>query len=153
MSLSPPTIIVIHPKEKRSKCSVEPLRGRDDFIFWKFPKQGEQPLDNYVRLGLGGPILGESESDKEGGLLVLDGTWKLAGKMEADYQDVPIRSLPPWQTAYPRHSKLYEDPQSGLATIEAVFIALHLMGRPTDGLLDEYYWKEKFLELNSDQNI
>ena len=28
----PPTILVIHPKENRAKCSLEPLRGREDFV-------------------------------------------------------------------------------------------------------------------------
>src|SRR5690606_26974484 len=51
-----PTVIVVHPKEKRSKCSVEPLRGRDDFIFWTYPHRGPEPLTGYVRLGFGGPL-------------------------------------------------------------------------------------------------
>ena len=29
---------LVNPREKRSKCSVEPLRGRDDFIFHQFPQ-------------------------------------------------------------------------------------------------------------------
>lgn len=144
----PPTIIVVHPKEKRSKCSVEPLRGRAGIVFWKFPKQGPESHAGYVRLGLGGPIL--SKSDREQGLLLLDGTWKLAEKMEADYTDVPVRSLLPWQTAYPRVSKLYEDPAAGLATIEALYAAFVQLGLPTTGLIDHYYWREKFLELNAE---
>src|SRR3712207_2863851 len=117
----PPTIIVVHPKERRSKCTVEPLRGRPGFVFWKFPQRGEEPLEGYVRLGLGGPVL--SAADAPRGLLVLDGTWRLAGPMETQYADVPVRTLPPWVTAYPRVSKLFKDPHGGLATIEAVFAA------------------------------
>lgn len=144
-----PTIIVIHPKERRSKCSVEPLRGRDDFVFWKYPFRGEYSLDNYVQLGIGGPEI--SEADAEKGLLVLDGTWRLAEKMAGDYKDVPVRSLPAWQTAYPRTSKIYDDPSQGLATIEAVFAAYVALGRETTGLLDEYYWANSFLELNAER--
>ena len=143
----PPTIIVVHPKERRSKCSVEPLRGRADFVFWKWPRRGPQPLENYVRLGLGGPILSPADADR--GLLVLDGTWKLAGKMEADYADLPVRGLPDgWKTAYPRTSKLSDDPASGLATIEAIYAAHVALGRDRDGLLDEYYWRDEFLARN-----
>jgi pre-rRNA-processing protein TSR3 len=146
MGESPPTIIVVHPKERRSKCSVQPLRGREGFVFWKYPRRGEQPLENYVRLGFGGPLIGPE--DRERGLLILDGTWRWAASMEADYADVPVRSLPPWKTAYPRVSQLFEDPSEGLATIEALFAAYYLMGRDTQGLLDEYRWGEEFRRLN-----
>lgn len=143
-----PTVIVVHPRENRAKCSVEPLRGRSDFIFWTFPKRGPEPLTQYVRLGLGGPLL--TAADSETGLLLLDGTWRLAEKMEAQYQDIPVRSLLPWQTAYPRVSKIFNDPSAGLATIEALFAALAQMGKPTAGLLDHYHWKDEFLARNAD---
>ncbi len=96
----PPTIIVVHPREKRSKCTVEPLRGRPGFVFWTFPDQGAEPLDNYVRLGIGGKLL--SPGDNNRGLLVLDGTWRLADRMDKFFRHVPLRSLPPIKTAYPR---------------------------------------------------
>ena len=146
---APPTIIVVHPREKRSKCSVEPLRGRDGFVFWKFPDLGSEPLDGYFRLGLGGPEL--SRADAGSGLLVLDGTWRLSQRMEPFFRDVPVRTLPPWRTAYPRVSKLFEDPDTGLATIEAVYAAHSILGRETAGLLDHYHWSESFLDLNREQ--
>ena len=141
-----PTIIVVHPKENRAKCSVEPLRTRPEFIFWKHPDRGPQSLDGYVRLGIGGPLLGPEDAPT--GLLVLDGTWRRAAEMEVGFQDLPVRSLGPWVTAYPRVSKLFEDPAGGLATIEAIYAAYVQMHRPTDGLLDHYYWREAFLERN-----
>jgi len=142
----PPTVMVVHPRERRSKCTVEPLRKRDDFMFVRFPDKVPIALDGYVRLGMGGPEL--SSDDAESGLLVLDGTWKLASRMEPFYSDLPVRSLPQIVTAYPRVSQLYQDPSAGLATIEAVYLAIKLMNRPTDGLLDQYHWKDRFLELN-----
>ena len=143
----PPTIIVVHTKEKRSKCTVEPLRGRPGFVFWKYPRIGPEPLDGYLRLGLGGPLLSEQDSSR--GLLVLDGTWRLASAIEPAFAHIPVRTLPPdWQTAYPRKSKLFEDPFSGLATIEAVYAAYVILGRDTTGLLDEYHWAEEFLCAN-----
>ena len=145
-SAFPPTIIVVHPREKRSKCSVEPLRNREDFHFETFPKQVTLPLEGYIRLGMGGPEL--SSADSQAGLLVLDGTWKLATRMEPFYSDIPVRTLPPVKTAYPRVSRYGSDPDGGLATVEAVYAALRIMNRPTDGLLDEYYWKQEFLQLN-----
>jgi pre-rRNA-processing protein TSR3 len=45
-------------------------------------------------------------------------------------------------------SKLGTDPDNGLASVEALFIAHHVLGRPTEGLLDQYRWREQFLRLN-----
>lgn len=142
----PPTIVVVHPKERRSKCSVAPLRGRDDFLFRTYPKQGPESLDRYVRLGIGGEVL--SPNDAQHGLLVLDGTWRWAAAMESDYEHVPLRSLPEIHTAYPRVSKTFDDPAGGLATVEAIYAAYQLMGRNVAGLLDDYHWADEFLSLN-----
>ena len=146
MPRPPSTIIVVHPKENRAKCSVEPLRDREGFVFWKFPERGTEPLDGYVRLGISGPEL--TSDDFATGLVVLDGTWRWAADMERAWQDVPVRSLGPWQTAYPRVSKVFDDPAAGLATIEAIYAAYLQMNRPVDGLLDAYYWRDAFLERN-----
>lgn len=142
----PPTIVVVHPKERRSKCSAAPLRPRADFVFWTYPRKEPEALEDYVRLGIGGEVL--SEKDAGRGLLVLDGTWRWAESMEADYPEIPLRSLPEIQTAYPRVSKTFDDPAGGLATVEAIYAAYRLMGRDVAGLLDEYHWAEEFLALN-----
>ncbi|WP_437191170.1 ribosome biogenesis domain-containing protein [Planctomicrobium sp. SH527] len=142
-----PTIIVVHPRENRAKCSVEPLRGQAPYIFWTFPKRGPESIESYVRLGIGGPLL--TSNDAANGLLLLDGTWRLAARMEKDYTSLPVRSLLPWQTAYPRVSKTYDDPAAGLATVEALFAAHCQIGLTTEGLLDHYYWKDRFLEINA----
>jgi pre-rRNA-processing protein TSR3 len=142
----PPTIIVVHPRENRRKCSVEPLRGRPGFRFWKFPERGPERLDGYVRLAIGGPLIGPA--DARSGLLVLDGTWRLAQRMEPFFSELPVRSLPEWVTAYPRASKSWPDPAQGLATIEAIYAAWLGMGRPVAGLLDHYRWAAQFLEKN-----
>ena len=143
-----PTVIVVHPRENRKKCSVEPLRGRAGFQFSQFrsTESAALPDGQYVRLGIGGPLL--SPADQSSGLLVLDGTWRWAEAMEMQYQHVPVRSLPPWKTAYPRVSKVFDDPATGLATIEAIWLAYWCLGRDTTGLLDAYRWGDQFLELN-----
>ena len=50
--------------------------------------------------------------------------------------------------AYPRVSKLGTDPDNGLATVEALFLAYHILGRSTAGLLAHYHWADEFLNLN-----
>ncbi|MEZ6065142.1 MAG: DUF367 domain-containing protein [Planctomycetaceae bacterium] len=146
--MPPPTIIVVHPKERRSKCSVEPLRGDERFLFWTFPRQEASLLPGRVRLGLGGELL--SPEDRERGLVVLDGTWRLVERMAPDYATLPVRSLLPWRTAYPRHSKLTVDPAAGLATVEAIYAARLQMGLAVDALLDEYRWRDEFLSMNEE---
>ena len=141
-----PTIIVRHPKENPKKCSVMPLKGRDDVIFLKYPARIVPPLDGYIRLAAEGPEL--SAADAACGVLLLDGSWRWAEAMEKAFAHVPPRALHGWKTAYPRVSKLGTDPGNGLASIEALYLAHHILGRPTARLLDAYRWGAQFLELN-----
>ncbi len=142
----PPTIIVRHPKENPRKCSVLPLRGRGDLVFLNYPVSEQPLLTGYVRLAADGPEL--SSEDADSGLLLLDGSWSWAEKMIRAFEMVPPRSLHGYHTAYPRVSKLGTDPHNGLATVEALFLAYHILGRSTEGLLDHYRWAEEFLRLN-----
>ena len=141
-----PTVIVRHTHENPRKCSVLPLRGRPDVVFLTYPVKQRPPLEEYVRLAAEGPVL--SAADADNGILLLDGSWRWAAAMTRDFVDVPPRSLSGWRTAYPRVSKLGTDPDNGLASIEALFVAYHLLGRPTAGLLDHYYWADAFLQAN-----
>jgi pre-rRNA-processing protein TSR3 len=142
----PVTVIVRHPRENPRKCSVLPLRGRPDLTFLSYPVRQRPPLDGYLRLAADGPPL--TAADAACGLLLLDGSWRWAAAMTRDFADVPPRSLHGWRTAYPRVSKQGTDPDNGLATVEALFIAHHLLGRPTAGLLDHYRWAEAFIRIN-----
>ena len=143
---NPDTIIVVHPRERRAKCTVQALRKRPGFMFYKHPRV-PQELPGYVRLGMGGPMLSPSEA--ECGLLVLDGTWRWVEPMERLMAAVPVRSLPPLVTAYPRSSKVSDDPDGGLATIEAIYAAYRILGRDTTSLMDHYFWGSAFIERNS----
>ena len=115
-----------------------------------YPLSDAPSFDGYIRLAAEGPALGEGEgeADRAAGILLLDGSWRSASKMIAQFEAIPPRSLAGWHTAYPRVSKLGTDPANGLASIEALFIAYHLLGRPTAGLLDHYRWAGQFLEVN-----
>lgn len=141
-----PTVIVVHPREKPEKCSVNRLRTQPDFLFVTFPQTPAVDLSNCIQLGMDGPLLSAADADRD--LLLLDGTWRLVQRMAPSYRHVPIRSLPPTMTAYPRRSSVFPDPAGGLATIEALYAAYRILGRPTHGLLDHYHWKQRFLELN-----
>src|SRR5690348_3925620 len=125
----PPTVIVRHSHENPRKCSVLPLRGRDGIVFLNYPVTKHPPLQGYVRLAADGPLL--SVADAAAGILLLDGSWRWAASMTRDFLDVPPRSLHGYRTAYPRASKLGTDPDNGLASVEALFVAYHLLGRDT----------------------
>jgi pre-rRNA-processing protein TSR3 len=142
----PPTIVVRNPRENPRKCSILPLKGRADLLFVAYPARHPLPLENYIRLSDEGPELGPDDRAK--GLLLLDGSWRWAGIMGRDFLDVPPRSLHGYATAYPRRSKRGTDPDNGLASVEALFLAYYLLGRTTVGLLDHYRWADEFLRLN-----
>lgn len=150
MQTFPPTIVLRHRRENLKKCSLRGLESRDDFRFFSYPRGVLPDLSGYIMLALDAPVLTKEDADK--GLFILDSTWRYADTMGrfADPNQVLIkRSLPPhYRTSYPRRQDDCCDPERGLASIEALFIAYHLLGRETTGLLDLYYWKENFLKIN-----
>lgn len=145
-----PTVVIRHKRENIKKCSLRGLESRPDFIFFRYPSSGLPDLSGYIVLSLDAPPL--TASDAETGLLILDATWRYADKMFHSFSDQEkfiYRSLPSYyKTAYPRRQEDCSDPERGLASIEAIFLAYHILGRETEGLLDLYYWKENFLKLN-----
>ena len=93
-----------------------------------------------------------TEQDAKQGLLVLDATWRYAEKMFQPFKGQPhftYRSLPAhFRTAYPRKQTDCCDPTRGLASIEAIYLSYMILKRETSGLLNHYYWKDSFLQLN-----
>lgn len=142
-----PTIVIRHRKEKLKKCSLRGLERRDDFLFYSYPLNHLPLIEGYVLLSAQAPQVLCAE-DSQRGLLLLDATWTLAEKMEKVLflpSTVERRSLPcGFKTAYPRR----QHEPNGLASIEALYIAYFLTGRNPEGLLDNYHWREHFLEKN-----
>ena len=62
--------------------------------------------------------------------------------------DPELRRLPPLSTAYPRRSRTFADPDGGLASVEALYAALAILGRPRPELLADYRWAADFLRQN-----
>ena len=151
MFLFPPTIILRHRKENLKKCSLCGLEERPDFRFFTYPKDVLPDLSGYVLLTIDAPLL--SEADQDLGIFLIDGTWSYAERMERQLptpHHFERRSLPVhYRTAYPRRQHHdCSDPSRGLASIEALYMAYTVLGRDTDALLNNYYWKEEFLSLN-----
>ena len=150
MTLFPPTIILRHRKENLQKCSLRGLEERMDFRFFTYPQDELPDLSTYVLLTLDAPPLSIEDLDK--GLFLIDGTWRYAELMQKQLPEPHLfqkRSLPGnFQTAYPRKQTDCLDPSRGLASIEALFAAYLILGRSTQGLLDQFYWKDQFLSKN-----
>ncbi len=144
------TLIYRHKKENLKKCSLRGLETRSDMKFFTYPKDTIGDLSSYILLTLDAPPL--TIEDAKYGLFLIDGTWKHADVMyrqlKTPHQFI-TRSLPKdLKTAYPRRQDDCLDPERGLASVEALFAAYHILGKDTGGLLDNYYWKEAFLEKN-----
>lgn len=138
------TTVIRHPKERRSKCSLFPLEGREDTRFLKARVGWEFDASGYTVLGLDAPVLSVKDAGRP--LLLLDSTWRLLPQLEACLRGEGVRrSLPEVETAYPRVSKVAKDPMGGLASVEALYLAHLLLGDPDVSLLDGYHWREEFL--------
>ena len=150
MQTYPPTIVLRHRKENLKKCSLRGLETREDFRFYTYPKSILPPLDNYVVLVLDdAPVL--SEADASLGLFIIDATWRyaevMAKQIEPDLKTCLRRALPHHiRTAYPRRQYDCLNPERGLASIEAIYVAYQRLGRYLCGLLDLYHWSSEFLE-------
>jgi pre-rRNA-processing protein TSR3 len=142
-------LILRDPRESTKKCSLTPLRGRSGIRFVSY--------DRDRRLSTGRRILldpdGEEFRAEDRGLplLLIDCAWRRVPDLRAtiDGELLP-RRLPPLVTAYPRKSKMFADPARGLASIEALYAALALLGDARPELLAHYRWAEEFLSLNAE---
>lgn len=117
--------------------------------FLRYPLVELPPLQGYILLDIDAPLL--TPADKGSGLLLLDATWRYAERMRQAVQAPGLiaRRLPDhFRTAYPRRQDDCQDPDRGLASIEALFLSYWILERDCEGLLDNYYWKDSFLEKN-----
>ena len=163
-----PTLILRHPKEKLSKCSLEPLRGRDELAFLKARETLRIDATGFILLAVNAPVLSindkrvskdENEYLKfkldqyelgfsgQRPLLLLDSTWRLLYQLEACIEGEPLRRSLPGNilTAYPRISKIAKDPLGGLASVEALYLARKILGDDDPTLLNNYHWRDTFI--------
>jgi len=142
--MSVPVTVIRHPRERISKCSLRNLHDRPEFTFHKATKGFRFDASNFLVLALDAPPL--TSADRGHPLLVLDSTWRWLPDLESCLCGDPIRrSLPNVATAYPRVSRVHENPAGGLASVEAVYLAKRILGEDDVTLLDGYHWKDQFL--------
>ena len=141
-----PVTIIRHDKERIRKCTLTPIEGRYGFRFLKAGKGFLFDATGFTLLTIDGPDLMPADAGRP--LLLLDSTWRRLPDIERCLIGAPLyRRLPcSIRTAYPRVSKIATDPPRGLASIEALYAALKILGHDDPSLLDGYYWKGVFLK-------
>ena len=142
---SPLATILVHHKENARKCTLEPLRGHRRLRFIGFAPDTRYGVSDHLVLEIGAPPLSPADAGRP--LLILDATWRLLPALRRSIEgDFISRSLPAGlETAYPRRSRLEPDPDHGLASVEALFAALCVLGHRDDSLLEGFRWREEFL--------
>ena len=140
-----PTTVIRHPKERIAKCSLRFLHERPEMTFLRARPGLRFDATGYTLLAVDAPALSVADAGRP--LLLLDSTWRWLPQLMACVTGTPVlRSIPGTvRTAYPRVSKVFEDPAAGLASIEALYLARRLLGDDDPTLLDGYHWKEPFL--------
>jgi pre-rRNA-processing protein TSR3 len=140
-------LILRDPRESTKKCSLTPLRGRDGVRFVAYHPDRRLDARGRILLHPDGGEIGPADRGK--GLLVVDCAWRRVGDLLSTVEGDPVpRRLPPLATAYPRRSRTFSDPERGLASIEALYAALALLGELRPELLDGYRWAREFLASN-----
>jgi ribosome biogenesis protein Tsr3 len=140
-------LILRDPRESAKKCSLTPLRGMQGITFVNYHPDQTIDASGRVLLDPDGEEL--SEEDAGRGLFLIDCSWRRLEGLRRTVVGEPVRRrLPNLRTAYPRKSTTFKDPESGLASVEALYAAaFFLFGRRSE-LLANYRWAEEFLKLN-----
>ncbi len=140
-------LILRDPRESKRKCSLTPLAGLEAIRFVEYRRERTLQAGSRILLHPDGEELGPR--DRADGLLLIDCAWRRVPSLLATVEgDLVHRRLPPLVTAYPRRSKTFEDPAAGLASVEALYAALSILGAPREDILAAYPFREAFLERN-----
>jgi pre-rRNA-processing protein TSR3 len=140
-------LVLRDPRESAAKCSLTPLRGQPGirFLSWKHDRRFD--VGTRVLLHAEGEEITAADAGRP--LLVIDCAWRRVPTLLATCDgDLALRRLPKLATAYPRKSLTFADPEQGLASIEALYAALALLGCVRRDLLAHYRWADQFLAQN-----
>ncbi len=150
--------ILVDRTERPKKCTILPLAYREDFHIVRFDRRYPiRPLAGSLLLHPDGALLTTHPADRierdEGIVLsAIDCNWR---RLDAILGRV-VGPLPPqvripdgFLTAYRRRNQRDLDPEGGLATIEALFLASAFLGVWDESLLKEYAMAAEFLALNA----
>ncbi|MFN2428162.1 MAG: hypothetical protein ABR587_17140 [Candidatus Binatia bacterium] len=150
--------ILVDRTERPKKCSILPLAYRSDFHIVRFDRRKAiAPLTGDLLLHPDGVPLstltpGELPASDALVLSAVDCNWiRLETVLGRIAGPLPRRVRIPdgFQTCYLRRNKQGLDPQGGLATIEALFLASAFLGVWDESLLREYPMAAGFIDVNA----
>ena len=149
--------VLVDRAERPTKCTILPLADHPALQIVRFAKQGPLPplAGDLLLHPEGRPLddLAKTRGDQPLTVCAIDSTWrKLPGILSRIAAPWPekVRIPDGFVTAYPRRNKENLDPEAGLATIEALFIAGALLGHWDESLLGKYHFAPAFLSANRD---
>ena len=150
--------ILVDRTERPKKCTILPLAYREDFHIVRFDRRYPiRPLAGSVLLHPDGDLLttqGTARIERREGIVLsaIDCNWR---RLDAIVGRI-VGPLPPqvripdgFLTAYRRRNQRDLDPEGGLATIEALFLASAFLGVWDESLLKEYAMGAEFLAVNA----
>ncbi|MEN9835434.1 MAG: hypothetical protein RL011_1627 [Pseudomonadota bacterium] len=147
--------VLVDRSERINKCTILPLADHPDMEIVRYHRGRPIPaLLGDMLLHPDGVSLDALATEQRHEVKVLsaiDCTWKrLDSVLRLVDQPLPrlVRIPPGFVTAYPRRNKQNRDPEVGLATIEAVFIAAAFLGHWDESLFGRYAFGQAFLDLN-----
>ncbi|MBM4253366.1 MAG: DUF367 domain-containing protein [Deltaproteobacteria bacterium] len=147
--------VLVDRSERINKCTILPLADHPAMEIVRYHRGRPIPaLSGEMLLhpdGVSLDAVASSQRHEVNVLAAIDCTWKRLGAvLRLVEQPLPrlVRIPPGFVTAYPRRNKQNRDPDAGLATIEAVFIAAAFLGHWDESLLSRYAFGQAFLDLN-----
>jgi pre-rRNA-processing protein TSR3 len=140
-------LILRDPRESARKCSLTPLRGLERIRFASYDPARRLDAGGRILLHPEGRLLTPADAGRD--LLLVDCSWRRVDRLLSTVAgELVPRRLPALRTAYPRASKQFADPAAGLASVEALYAALWILGERRPELLASYRWREQFLAAN-----
>lgn len=141
-------LVLRDPRESVARCSLTPLRGLAGVRFVDYHPDRRLYAAGRILLDPEGELLTAEDAGRD--LLLIDCAWRRVERLARTVDGVlERRRLPALHTAYPRRSKTFADPTSGLASVEALYAASVVLGEPRPELLADYRWREEFLARNA----
>jgi pre-rRNA-processing protein TSR3 len=154
--MDPEVLILRDPRESTRKCSLTPLRGRPGIVIIEYHPERTLDAAGRILLHPEAEVLTSGDAvgrDGAPGLLLLDCAWRRVDQLLSTVRGPLVRrALPLLKTAYPRRSRVFQDPEAGLASVEALYAARAILGQPCADLLNGYRWAEAFLKQNPTLN-
>jgi ribosome biogenesis protein Tsr3 len=157
-------IIISRDEKIEKKCTLYPLRGREDFSF-RTKKDSERINANSILLFPDGETLTSQlaeeiknqlssshneEGKKELDIVLIDSRWKKTKVILESLPQLRRVSLRGYVTGAKRKEP---PPPGGLASVEALYLTSLLLGKPDSTLLDKYHFRERFFEINGIKSL